>query len=150
MTGEVEMTGVVEPIGGGRMTTWQRIRFVGNWLNLSTPVGCLAGRLGGARFRRGPRGLYLADGYRYRFPVAAAFTIGNVVITRHSWGELLRGHPDLLLHEERHSTQYLLCAGLPFFPMYGLAMAWSYVRTRTPALANAFERDAGLAAGGYL
>jgi len=144
------VTGSVEPIGAGRMTPWQRIRFAGNWINLSTALGWLAARLGGASLRRGPRGLYLADGYRCRFPVAAAFTLGNVVITRHTWGDLLTGRPDLLLHEERHSTQYLVCAGLPFLPLYGLAMLWSYIRTRTTALGNAFERDAGLAAGGYV
>lgn len=142
--------GSIQPIGAGRMTPWQRIRFAGNWINLSTPFGLLAARLGRASLRRGARGLYLADGYRYPFPVAAAFTLGNVVITRHSWGDLLAGRPDLLLHEERHSTQYLVCGGLPFLPLYGLAMLWSYARTRTPALGNAFERDAGLAAGGYL
>lgn len=144
------MAGVVEPIGGSRMTTWQRVRFIGNWIDLATPFGLLVSRLGGAALRQGPRGLYLADGYRYRFPVAAAFTIGNVVITRQSWGELLPTRPDLLVHEERHSTQYLVCGGLPFLPLYGLAMLWSYVSTRTPALGNAFERDAGLAAGGYI
>lgn len=144
------MTGAVEPIGRGRMTRAQRIRFIGNWVNLSTPFGLLVSRLGGARIRHGSRGLYLADGYRYGLPVASAFTIGNVVITRHSWGELLAGRPNLLVHEERHSTQYLVCGGLTFFPLYGMAMLWSYLRTRTPALGNAFERDAGLIAGGYL
>lgn len=143
------MTGVVRPIGAARMTRAQRIRFIGNWVNLSTPFGLLVTRLGSASVRRGPRGLYLADGYRYGFPIAAAFTIGNVVITRHSWQGLLTARPRLLLHEERHSTQYLFCCGLGFFPLYGLAMLWSYVRTRTLALGNAFERDAGLAEGGY-
>jgi len=144
------VAGSVEPIGGGRMTAWQRIRFTGNWINLSTSFGLLAAHLGRASIRRGARGLYLADGYRYRFPVAAAFTVGNVVITRHTWGDLLAARPGLLLHEERHSTHYLICGGLGFLPLYGLAMLWSYARTRTPALGNAFERDAGLAAGGYL
>lgn len=144
------MVRVVEPIGGGRMTTGQRLRFIGNWINLSTPVGLLMSRLGGARIRHGARGLYLAEGYRFGFPVAPAFTIGNVVITGHSWDELLAGRPKLLLHEERHSWQYLICGGLPFFPLYGLAMLWSYASTHSVALGNAFERDAGLAEGGYV
>lgn len=144
------MMRVVEPIGGGRMTPVQRFRFIGNWVNLSTPFGLSVARLGGARIRHGARGLYLAEGYRYRFPVAPAFTIGNVVITGHSWDELLAERPDLLLHEARHSWQYLVCGGLPFFPLYGLAMLWSYASTHSLALGNAFERDAGLAAGGYL
>jgi hypothetical protein len=144
------MIHAVEPIGGGRLTRRQSWRYWGNWVNLSTPLGMLVSRIGGARVRRGPRGLYLAEGYRPRFPYASAFTIGNVVITSRSWDELLAANPALLLHEERHSTQYLACLGLPFFPLYGLAMVWSLVRTRSVALGNPFERDAGLGAGGYL
>jgi hypothetical protein len=143
------MVRVVEPIGGGRMTPVQQLRFVGNWINLTTPLGLLAGRIGGAQAKRGPRGLYLAEGYRYGFPVASAFTIGNVVITSRSWDQLLSANPNLLLHEERHSWQYLACGGLPFFPLYGLAMAWSYVRSGSPATDNVFERAAGLVDGGY-
>ncbi|QGN35589.1 hypothetical protein GJV80_13715 [Microlunatus sp. Gsoil 973] len=144
------MIHAVEPIGGGRLTRAQALRHWGNWVNLSTPLGMLVSRIGGARVRRGPRGLYLAEGYRLSFPIASAFTIGDVVITGRDWDDLLAASPDLLSHEERHSRQYFACLGLPFFPLYGLAMLWSYVRTRSVALGNAFERDAGLAEGGYL
>ena len=140
----------VEPIGGGRLTAAQSLRRWGNWINLSTPLGLLVVKLGAGRARRGPRGLYLADGYRLGFPVASAFTIGNVVITSRRWSELFAGRPNLLRHEERHSWQYLICGGLPLFPLYGLAMLWSYASTRTLARGNVFERAAGLADGGYL
>lgn len=141
---------VVQPIGSGRLTAAQRVRRWGNWINLSTPVGLLVARIGGAHLASGPRGLVLADHYRLRFPIAGAFTIGNVVITARSWPELLSANPNLLKHEERHSWQYLACLGLPFFPLYVAAMAWSWLRTGNLARDNIFERSAGLADGGYL
>jgi hypothetical protein len=140
----------VEPIGSGRLTGLQRLRFWGNWLNLSTPAGLLVGRLGGGRVKRGARGLYLADGYRFGFPIATAFTIGSVVITRGTWDQRLAANPNLLRHEERHTWQYLVCFGLPFFPLYALALLWSYATTRDIARGNVFERTAGLADGGYV
>ena len=39
--------------------------------------------------------------------------------------------------------------GLPFLPAYAVASAWSWARTGDPWSRNAFERRAGLAAGGY-
>jgi len=131
-----------------RRTALQRLRHVGNWVNLTTPLGLAVARLGGATTRRGPSGLVLAEGYRLSFPVAGAFTIGNVVTTGGSWDELLRTQPGLLGHEEAHSWQYLGC-GLAFFPLYGAAMAWSVLRTGDRAAGHVFERRAGLALGGY-
>ncbi len=55
----------------------------------------------------------------------------------------------LLGHEERHSTQYAWCLGLPFLVLYSLCAGWSVLRTGNPGTANFFERQAGLAAGGY-
>lgn len=141
---------MVLPIGSSRLTAAQGVRRAGNLLNLSTPVGLLIARLGRAELRQGPRGLLLADGYRFGFPIAAAFTVGNVVITARRWPELLSTSPNLLRHEERHSWQYLLCLGLPFFGLYAAAMGWSWLRTGDPARDNIFERAAGLADGGYL
>lgn len=143
------MAGNVKPIGSSRLTRRQRVRSYANWANLTTPLGLLACKIGGAAVQRGPRGLYLAEGFRYGFPIADAFTIGNVVITRHRWQRLLAGNPNLLLHEERHSWQYACCGGLPFFPLYAMAMAWSWLRTGNLARENVFERHAGLADGGY-
>lgn len=126
-----------------------RLRQVGNVVNLSTPLGLLVARLGRARVRPGPRGLLLGEGYRLPFPVAEAFTIGNVVTTRGSWDAVMRRHPGLLAHEERHSWQYLYCGGLPFLLAYGGCLVWSVLRTGDRASGNFFERQAGLIEGGY-
>lgn len=127
---------------------WWRVRQVLNGLNLSTALGLAVGAAGRSRFRRGPRGLVLATGYRLRVPPAAAFTVGNVVLTRHD-EEWLTRHPRLLAHEERHSTQYAACLGLPMLPLYFVAAGWSYLRGRDFASHNVFERRAGLDDGGY-
>ncbi|MGJ3508817.1 hypothetical protein [Enemella sp. A6] len=85
-----------------------------------------------------------------KFPIAGAFTIGNVVITAHRFDEQrLRRHPGLIEHEEKHSWQWLWCLGLPFLPLYLLAMAWSWLRTGDRASHNVFEVRAGLRSGGY-
>lgn len=135
------------PSPPGTAAHW--LRAVGNTVNLSTPAGLLVATLGRARIRRGPRGLLLADGYRPRFPVAGAFTVGNVIVTSRSWDELDARFPELLAHEEAHTWQYLACLGLPYLPIYTACMAWSVLRTGDRASANAFERRAGLVIGGY-
>jgi hypothetical protein len=127
-----------------------RARRVANLLNLSTPLGLAVARAGRARRRPGPYGLVLAEGYRFAFPVAGAFTVGDVVVTARTFDVLLVTCPDLLVHEERHSRQYALALGLPYLALYVLAMGWSVLRTGDRASANAFERGAGLIAGGYL
>jgi hypothetical protein len=127
----------------------QWVRAVGNIVNLSTPAGVLVSVLGGARIQAGPRGLLLAEGYRPRFPVAGAFTVGNVIVSRQPWDLLERRFPQLLEHEERHTWQYLYCGGLLYYPAYTACMGWSVLRTGDRASANFFERRAGLAAGGY-
>ncbi|HET9871510.1 MAG TPA: hypothetical protein VFP89_02790 [Propionibacteriaceae bacterium] len=133
----------------GPETTAQWVRAVGNVVNLSTPAGLLVCAVGRARVRRGPRGLLLAEGYQPRFPLAGAFTVGNVVVCRSSWELLSRRFPQLLDHEERHTWQYLYCLGLPYYLAYTACMAWSVLRTGDRASANFFERQAGLVAGGY-
>jgi hypothetical protein len=135
--------------GRGPLTRWQRVRQVGNLLNLSTPLGLALACAGGARLRRGPAGLVLGERYRLPFPVAGAFTVGNVITTGGTWDAMLDRYPRLLDHEERHTWQYLVCLGLPYFPAYGAATAWSLLRTGDRASGNLFERHAGLAAGGY-
>ena len=125
------------------------LRSAGNLVNLSTPAGLLVARLGRAKVRRHPRGLFLAEEYRLRFPVAGAFTIGNVLITGGRWEDLERRFPELLAHEEAHSWQYLYCLGLPYYLAYTACMGWSMLRTGDRAAANFFERQAGLVRGGY-
>ena len=39
--------------------------------------------------------------------------------------------------------------GLPFYPAYGVCLVWSMLRTGDRAARNFFERNAGLASGGY-
>lgn len=131
------------------LTGWQWFRLVGNLANLTTPAGLLVARVGGAKVRRGPRGLFVGEGYRLKFPVASAFTIGSVITTPRTWEELLRQNPRLFEHEERHTWQYLYCIGLPFYLAYGVCLAWSMLRTGDRAARNFFERQAGLVDGGY-
>lgn len=125
------------------------LRAVGNAVNLTTPLGLLIALAGRASFRRGPGGLVLCEGYRFAFPVAGAFTIGNVVTTGSTWEVKLEEYPGLLRHEERHSWQYLYCLGLPFFFAYTACMGWSMLRTGDRAAGNFFETQAGLELGGY-
>lgn len=130
-------------------TVAQWVRVLGNAVNLSTPLGLVVAGLGRARLRPGPRGLVLGEGYRLPFPLAGAFTVGNVIITPSTFAALLQRHPELLTHEEQHSCQYLCCLGLPFLIAYPVAMGWSMVRTGNQAAGNVFEIQAGLESGGY-
>ncbi|WP_036923535.1 hypothetical protein [Propionicicella superfundia] len=118
--------------------------FVNAW-NLSTPAGLLIAVLGRARIRGGPDGLWLAEGYRLPFPVARAFTVGNVLITPTAFDRL---GPDVVAHETAHARQYMRWGWL-FGPAYVGAMAWSWLRTGDRAARNHFERGAGLERGGY-
>lgn len=130
--------------------TWpHRLKAVANVVNLSTPFGLALAALGRAQRRPGPRGLVLAEHYRPAFPIATAFTVGNVLITGSDWDALHERNPDLLAHEERHSWQWMACLGLPFLPLYVAAMGWSVLRTGDRASGNPFEVDAGLERGGY-
>lgn len=131
------------------MSVAARVKWCANWANGSTALGFAIARLGGARVATGPRNLYLASGYHFGFPVAGAFTIGNVVVSKGDWNDLQLDQPLLLIHEEQHSWQYVICGGLPFLPLYVGALAWSWVRTGDFASRNLFERNAGLVLGGY-
>ncbi|MDP9849054.1 hypothetical protein [Streptosporangium lutulentum] len=123
-----------------------RVRRTLNYANLSTPLGLLVARLGRARVTAGPDGLILAYGYRIRFPIAGAFTVGNVVLTKHGEGYLTGC---LLDHEARHASQYMLCVGLPMLPLYLLAAAASVLICGNPGSWNVFERLANLEDGNY-
>jgi hypothetical protein len=126
-----------------------RFRQVANWVNLTTPLGLVIAKLGRADVRAAERRVVIATDYKLGFPVAAAFTVGSVIITRHDRDWVAR-RPQLIIHEERHAWQYVACLGLPFLPMYVAAMAWSQLRTGDRATRNIFERLAGLEDGGYL
>ena len=121
------------------------VRAVANFVNVSTLAGLVIARAGKAELSRGPRGLWYAEHYRLPFPVAGAFTVGNVIITPTSVAEIGGA---VLAHEERHTWQYMVFGAL-FLPLYVTAMGWSWIRTGDRAARNAFERAAGLADGGY-
>ena len=131
-----------------RPDLWQLIKLIGNFLNLSTVAGFLVGLIGRAQFSRGPRGLFLATGYKLGFPIANAFTIGNMVLTKNDH-DYFDTRPVLLKHEERHSWQYFCLLGLLMLPLYLLCVVWSWLRTGDPASRNLFERLAGLKDGYY-
>ncbi|MEV8374866.1 hypothetical protein AB0P21_19165 [Kribbella sp. NPDC056861] len=124
------------------------MKLVVNVVNLSTPAGVIVGLIGRAKFSRGPRGLFYATGYKLNFPVASAFTIGNLILSKHD-REYFDARPVLVQHEERHSWQYFCLLGLPMFPLYVLGVVWSWCRTGCPASRNPFERLAGLDDGNY-
>ena len=127
---------------------WWRVKSVVNAVNGSTLLGLGIAGVGRARLSRGPRGLVLATGYTYPFPRAGAFTVGNVVLTRHDAAWLGR-RERMLLHEERHSWQYAVTLGLPMLPLYVVAAGWSYLRGGDVSTYNVFEVRAGLEDGGY-
>lgn len=126
-------------------TSARRIRATANMLNGSTLAGLAIAHLGRTTVSRGPDGLWYAEGYALPFPVAGAFTVGNVILTPRSIAEI---GDRVVAHEERHTWQYVVCGTL-FMPLYIAAMGWSWVRTGDRAARNVFERSAGLADGGY-
>ncbi len=125
-----------------------RIRQMANAVNLSTAAGLVLAVLSRTPVKRGTDGLIFATRYTLRLPPAGAFTVGNVVFCRAD-REFIDSRPELLRHEARHSTQYACCLGLPFLPLYAACAGWSWWRTGDPGSRNFFERNAGLADGGY-
>jgi hypothetical protein len=136
------------------MESRYRVRTAVNWLNLSTPAGLALACVAAARpVHRGPRGLWIARGYRWSVPPAPAFTLGSVVLLRDVpvvGSDPVRAIPaGLLGHEEAHATQYAFCSGILMPVLYLGAAGWSWLRTGDFASRNPFERGAGLASGGY-
>ena len=127
---------------------WWWLRRVLNWLNLTTPLGMLIAAVGRARLASHGEGMWLATGYRYSFPIARAFTVGSVVITKHT-PEWMAERPRLFLHESKHSWQWAACLGVPFLLLYALAMLWSVIWSGDRGAHNVFEVMAGLEDGGY-
>ena len=130
------------------MEVWRVRRWL-NWANGTTVFGLAVARLGRARLRPGPNGTTLAEGYRFRFPIAGAFTVGDVIVTSGHFDDLTRQNPDVLAHEQRHCAQYAALGAL-FLPLYVISMGWSWVFLRHLAIGNVFERHAGLRSGGYV
>ncbi len=119
------------------------------WLNGTSLVALAICAVARVRPRPGPDAVLIASGYRLPLPAQSCFTVGSVIFTRRPAGFL--EHParrELLAHETRHVTQYAILGPL-FWPAYWLLCGWSWWRTGTYGARNAFERHAGLAAGGY-
>ncbi|KAA1422916.1 hypothetical protein FE697_012295 [Mumia zhuanghuii] len=129
-------------------TAWTRVRTAVNWINLSTVLGLLTAWVGGAQIRRRGRGTYVATGYRWRIPAASAFTVGSVIVSRHGEERFAR-RPALLLHEDRHCTQYAWCLGPVMLPLYFAGVGVSYVVAGDHWSYNPFERLAVLVDGDY-
>src|SRR5262252_3122639 len=119
------------------------------WINLangSTLAGLGVAALGGARVARGADRLLVGTGYRLPVPPAPAFCLGNVILTRQQG---LDPSSALFRHEARHATQYACCGGVVMVPLYLVAAAVSWALTGDTGSRNVFERQAGLADGGY-
>lgn len=112
-----------------------------NALNLTTAAGWLVARASGCEIG-GREQFWEATGYRWRFPIAGAFTIGCVVISRQRVSDVV------WQHEVSHMRQYALLGPL-FLPAYAAAAGYSLARTGDWWSRNIFERRAGLVAGGY-
>lgn len=123
-----------------------RRRTLLNWSNGSTLLGLALARVGGVRPQRRPDGLWLAEGHALP-GVRAPFTVGDVLLHPRVGGFAAR--PRLLRHEARHAEQYARWGGLLLLPLYGVSVLVSWVLTGDRASANPFERQAGLADGGY-
>ena len=123
-----------------------RVRLAVNLLNGSTLAGLAVSLAGRARLARFPDGLLVGTGYRLPVPPAPAFTLGNVILTRH---DQLGRDTVLLRHEARHATQYAWCGGLLMLPLYFTAAGVSWLVSGDFGAWNVFERGAGLADGNY-
>jgi hypothetical protein len=123
-----------------------RVRLAVNLLNGSTLAGLAVSLAGRARLARFPNGLLVGTRYRLPVPPAPAFTLGNVILTRH---DVLGRETVLLRHEARHATQYAWCGGLLMLPLYFAAAGMSWLLSGDLGAWNIFERYAGLADGGY-
>jgi hypothetical protein len=128
--------------------TAYRVRLVANLVNGSTLAGLLVAAAGRASLARTADGLLTGTRYRLPVPVAPAFTVGNVILVRNDRAALASMEA-LLAHEARHATQYAWCGGLAMLPMYFLAAGVSWGLTGDFGARNVFERQAGLADGGY-
>ena len=127
---------------------WWWVRRLANWVNLTTPIGMAIAKVGRAELATRDRGMWLATSYRYSFPIARAFTVGSVVVTKHT-PEWMAERPQLFAHESRHASQWAACIGLPFLLLYLVAMLWSLIWAGDRGSHNVFEVMAGLEDGGY-
>jgi hypothetical protein len=132
-----------------RRPLWPPVRAALTWVNLTTPLAMVLAGAARTPLRRGPGGLLIAEGYRWRVPRPSCFTLGAVVFTRRTADWLLDvRRTNLLRHETRHVGQYAVLGPL-FLPAYAVASGWSWCVTGAYGCRNVFERHAGLTDGGY-
>ena len=129
-----------------RLPARLRIRQAVNLANGSTLAGLGVAALGGAAVARSVDGLLTGTGYRLPVPPAPAFCLGNVLVTRR---EAIDPAAPLFRHEARHATQFAWCGGVFMLPLYLAAAGVSWALTGDFGARNVFERQAGLADGGY-
>lgn len=126
-------------------------------INLASGIS-LFGALLGTLTRGRPHwhlehGLLIFHNCHLRWPYASAVTFGDVVLVLSPpirWATVADLPPQLLVHEARHASQYAWVLGFPYFPLYWLACAYSWVITGDHWSRNPFEVRAGLHAGGYV
>jgi hypothetical protein len=123
-----------------------RVRFAVNLANGSTLTGLGVALAGRARLANAPDGLLAGTGYRLPVPAVPAFTVGSVIVTRR---DTLPPDTALFRHEACHATQYAWCGGLLMLPVYFAAAGASWLICADFGAWNVFERQAGLADGGY-
>lgn len=129
------------------MRARHRVRLAVNLVNGSTLAGIGLALAGRARLVRVPDGLLAGTGYRLPVPAVPAFTMGSVILTRSR--DALPADSALFRHEARHATQYAWCGGLLMLPLYFTAAGVSWLLCGDFGAWNVFERQAGLADGGY-
>ena len=96
-------------------------------------------------------GLLVFMNCRIVWPRAAAMTFGDIVVVRRgNWQQVADIPLPLMQHEAKHASQYLFALGLPYFPLYWCACAYSWLKCGDHWSFNVFEVKAGLQNGGYL
>jgi hypothetical protein len=123
-----------------------RVRRAVNLANGSTLAGLGVAAIGGAAIARSVDGLFTGTGYRLPVPPAPAFCLGNVIVTRE---DVIDPGTSVFRHEARHATQFAWCGGVAMIPLYLAAAGVSWLLTGDFGARNVFERQAGLADGGY-
>lgn len=128
------------------------VRHILNTLTGINLFGLIVGVLSRGRPVWDPRfGLIVFLGCRIGWPKSAAMTFGDIVVVRAQYWQSLEQIPfSLMEHEAAHARQYQFTLGLPYFPLYWVCCAYSWLKAGDYWSFNPFEVKAGLQKGGYL
>ena len=136
------------------MTPRRVLRHIINLCSGITLFGVLLGTLTRGRPHwNADHGLLIFHNCYLPWRWASAVTFGDVVLVLSPpirWANPSDLPPQLLAHEARHACQYAWMLGFPYFPVYWVACAYSWVVTGDHWSRNVFEVRAGLADGGYV